>query len=45
MDFLDACTIEERLTLFTNLGTLVILSSILLCWVFGEGDPLGECRL
>jgi hypothetical protein len=35
---------EERLTLVTNLGTLVLLAEVLCCWLFGEGDPLGECR-
>jgi hypothetical protein len=39
---LDTLSPEERLTLFTNLGTLLLLAEVLLCWLFGEMDPLGE---
>jgi hypothetical protein len=41
-DHLDTLNPEERLTLFTNLGTLLLLAEILLCWLFGQMDPLGE---
>lgn len=42
VDHLDTLSPEERLTLFTNLGTLLLLAEVLLCWLFGEMDPLGE---
>lgn len=41
-DHLDALSAEERLTLFTNAGTLLLLAEILVCWLFGEIDPLGK---
>lgn len=41
VDHLDALNPEERLTLFTNLGTLLLLAEVLVCWLFGELDPLG----
>lgn len=44
IDHLDALSAEERLTLFTNLGTLMLLGEILVCWLFGQMDPLGEDR-
>lgn len=43
-DHLDTLNPEERLTLFTNLGTLLLLAEILLCWLFGQMDPLGEAN-
>lgn len=42
VDHLDTLSPEERLTLFTNLGTLLLLAEVLVCWLFGEMDPLGE---
>ncbi|KAF8072950.1 PWP1 [Scenedesmus sp. PABB004] len=40
IDFLDACTPEERLTLFTNLGTLGSMLALLVCLTMGDYDPL-----
>lgn len=42
IDHLDALSPEERLTLFTNLSTLLLLGEIMICWLFGQMDPLGE---
>lgn len=41
VDYVDALSPEERLTLATNLGTLALLAQVLFCWLFGETDPLG----
>jgi hypothetical protein len=42
IDHLDTLSAEERLTLFTNAGTLLLLAEIMVCWLFGEVDPLGK---
>ncbi|KAF6266630.1 hypothetical protein COO60DRAFT_7107 [Scenedesmus sp. NREL 46B-D3] len=41
IDFIDACSVEERLTLFANMSSLTIMSAFAVCLIFGELDPLG----
>lgn len=43
IDFIDACNVEERLTLFANLSAMAIMLSFIICLLFGEYEPLGEC--
>lgn len=45
LDFLDACSVEERLTLFCNTGSLGVLSAFILCWLLGDYDPTGGMAL
>jgi hypothetical protein len=42
IDFIDACSVGERLTLFANISSLTIMSAFAVCLIFGELDPLGE---
>lgn len=44
IDYIDACSVGERLTLFANISSLTIMSAFAICLIFGELDPLGELR-
>lgn len=41
IDYIDACSVGERLTLFANISSLTIMSAFAICLIFGELDPLG----
>jgi hypothetical protein len=44
IDYIDACSVGERLTLFANISSLSIMSAFAICLIFGELDPLGELK-